>query len=66
MSAYSDWSPTLSSVPHGTRVIAAISLSNFVSRPCTKVTNALVITAENSSCTIAQILRKWTENIYRR
>ena len=51
IASYSDWSPTLSSVPHGMRVIAAISASNFVSRPCTNVTNAFVIIAENSSCT---------------
>lgn len=47
---YPDWSPTLSSIPQGTRVIAAISTSNFVSTPCTNVTNAFVMTDENSSC----------------
>lgn len=56
--SYSDWSPTLSRLPHGTRVIPAISLSNLVSRPRTKVTNAFVITAENSSCTVPWIM-KW-------
>uniref|UniRef100_A0A2P2LZG1 Uncharacterized protein n=1 Tax=Rhizophora mucronata TaxID=61149 RepID=A0A2P2LZG1_RHIMU len=49
---YTDWSPTLSSVPHGTRVIAAISASNLVSRPCTRVINASVISPENSSSTV--------------
>lgn len=52
--SYPDWSPTLSSVLQGTRVIAAISVSNFVSNPRTSVTNAFVMTAENSSYTAAQ------------
>lgn len=53
--SYSDWSPTFSSVPQGTRVIAAISASNLVSIPCTRVINAFVITAENSSCKIQEL-----------
>lgn len=48
--AYSDWSPTLSRLAHGTRVIASISASNLVSTPFTSVINAFVIAAENSSC----------------
>lgn len=60
VASYADWSPTLSSVAHGIRVIAAISASNFVSRPCTNVTNAFVMTAENSSCKYRWFaLNKW-------
>lgn len=62
--SYSDWSPTLSSVPHGTRVIAAISASNFVSKPCTRVINAFVITAENSSCTVVGSHKNEEKNCY--
>jgi hypothetical protein len=47
---YSDWSPTLSRLAHGTRVITSISASNLVSSPFTSVISAFVITAENSSC----------------
>jgi hypothetical protein len=42
-------------VLHGTRVITAISVSNLVSSPRTSVTNAFVMTAENSSYTAAQL-----------
>ena len=52
---YSDWSPTLSRVAQGTRVMAAISASNFVSKPCTRVIRDFVITAEYSSCVIAYV-----------